>query len=194
MGQLLAVRTLNPMFWRVFMKLGINVMPLSSKPSAGYFDPLRIKAITEQRPSFTPVKTHRRRSQWPRGLRHELSSSARTLGSWVRIPLEASIAVCVYSVFVLFYLWIAALRRADPPSKEPYRLCKRWRNWKSSQDPIKGCRAIERKPHRRSYSFVYSNWNKPQINAYMFFFSFGATALIWALAYLHETLHFTSVY
>jgi hypothetical protein len=26
------------------------------------------------------------------------------------------------------------------------------------------------------------------------FFSFGAIALIWALAYLHETLRFTSVY
>jgi hypothetical protein len=26
-----------------------------------------------------------------------------------------------------------------------------------------------------------------------FFFSFGATAPIWALAYLHETLRFTSV-
>jgi hypothetical protein len=29
------------------------------------------------------------RSQWPRGLRHVLSSTARTLGSRVRIPLEA---------------------------------------------------------------------------------------------------------
>jgi hypothetical protein len=29
------------------------------------------------------------RSQWPRGLRHELSSLARTLGSWVPIPLDA---------------------------------------------------------------------------------------------------------
>jgi hypothetical protein len=37
----------------------------------------------------------------PRGLRHELSSLARTLGSWVRIPLEAWMSVCVYSVFVL---------------------------------------------------------------------------------------------
>jgi hypothetical protein len=27
-----------------------------------------------------------------------------------------------------------------------------------------------------------------------FFFSFGATAPIWALAYLHETLRFTSVF
>jgi hypothetical protein len=34
-------------------------------------------------------------SQWPRGLRHELSSPARTLGSWVRILLEAWIYVCV---------------------------------------------------------------------------------------------------
>jgi hypothetical protein len=29
---------------------------------------------------------------------------------------------------------------------------------------------------------------------HLFFFSFGATAPIWALAYLHETLRFTSVY
>jgi hypothetical protein len=29
------------------------------------------------------------RSQWPRGLGHEMSSLARTLGSWVRIPLKA---------------------------------------------------------------------------------------------------------
>jgi hypothetical protein len=38
------------------------------------------------------------RSQWPRGLRHELSSLPRTLGSWVRIPLKAWMSVCVYSV------------------------------------------------------------------------------------------------
>jgi hypothetical protein len=41
------------------------------------------------------------RSQWPRRLRHELSSLARTLGSWVQIPLEAWVSVCVYSLFVL---------------------------------------------------------------------------------------------
>jgi hypothetical protein len=38
------------------------------------------------------------RSQWPRGLRHELSSLAQTLGSRVRISLEAWMSVCVYSV------------------------------------------------------------------------------------------------
>jgi hypothetical protein len=44
-----------------------------------------------------------RRSQWPRRLRHELSSLARKLGSWFRIPLNALTFVCVCSVFVLSY-------------------------------------------------------------------------------------------
>jgi hypothetical protein len=85
-----------------------------------------------------------RRSQWPRGLRHELSSPAQTLGSWVWILLEAWMSVCVYSVFVLSCVQTAALRRAHPPSKEPYPLCKRSRNWKGGQGPTKGCRAIDR--------------------------------------------------
>jgi hypothetical protein len=34
-----------------------------------------------------------RQSQWPRGLRHELSSLARTLGSWVRFPLKSWMSV-----------------------------------------------------------------------------------------------------
>jgi hypothetical protein len=41
-------------------------------------------------------------SQWLCDLRHEPSSPARTLGSWVRIPLEAWISLCIYCVFVLF--------------------------------------------------------------------------------------------
>jgi hypothetical protein len=41
------------------------------------------------------------RLQRPLGVRHELSSLARMLGPWVRIPLEAWMSVCVYSVFVL---------------------------------------------------------------------------------------------
>jgi hypothetical protein len=32
------------------------------------------------------------------------------------------------------------------------------------------------------------------VNMLLIFFSFGATAPIWALAYLHETLRFTSVF
>jgi hypothetical protein len=34
-------------------------------------------------------------------------------------------SVCVYSVFVLSCVKVAALRRADPPSKKPYRQCKK---------------------------------------------------------------------
>jgi hypothetical protein len=65
-----------------------------------------------------------RQSILARDVSHELSSPAKTLGSWVRIPLEAWMSVCVHSVFVLSCVQIAALRRADPPYKESYRLCK----------------------------------------------------------------------
>jgi hypothetical protein len=41
------------------------------------------------------------RSQWPRGMRHEMSSPARTLGSWVLISLKACMFVYVYFVFLL---------------------------------------------------------------------------------------------
>jgi hypothetical protein len=53
-------------------------------------------------------------------------------------------SVCVYSVFVLCCVQVTALRRADPPSKESYRLCKRSRNWKSDQGSTKGCTATDR--------------------------------------------------
>jgi hypothetical protein len=52
-------------------------------------------------PEYSLKLRHDRRSQWPRGLRHELSSLTRTLGSWVRIPLKSWMFVRVYSVFVL---------------------------------------------------------------------------------------------
>jgi hypothetical protein len=60
--------------------------------------------------------------------RHELPSPAQTMGSWVRIPLKAWMSLCVYSVFLLSYVQVAALRWADPPSKESYRLCIGLRN------------------------------------------------------------------
>jgi hypothetical protein len=41
------------------------------------------------------------RSGRPRGLRHELSSPARTPRAWVPIPFEAWLSVCTYSVCVL---------------------------------------------------------------------------------------------
>jgi hypothetical protein len=42
------------------------------------------------------------RSQWPRGIRHELSSFDPIRGSWVRIQVKAWMSVCVCFVFVFF--------------------------------------------------------------------------------------------
>jgi hypothetical protein len=87
------------------------------------------------------------RSQWSRGLRHEMSSPAWTLGSWVRIPLEAWMFVCVYSVFLLSCV-VAALRRADHWSKESYQLSisVRLRNLIERRPrPDMGCSAIGRR-------------------------------------------------
>jgi hypothetical protein len=52
--------------------------------------------------------------------------------------------VCLFCVCVLSCVQVEALRWTDPPAKESYRLCKRSRNWKSGQGPIKGCRGIDR--------------------------------------------------
>jgi hypothetical protein len=49
-----------------------------------------------------------------------MSSPARTLGSWVRIPLKVWMSVCVYSAFVLG----SGLATGRSPSKESYRLSK----------------------------------------------------------------------
>jgi hypothetical protein len=48
------------------------------------------------------------------------SSPARTFESWVRIPLEAW-SLCAFILFVLFCVYVVALRRADPRSKESRR-------------------------------------------------------------------------
>jgi hypothetical protein len=64
-------------------------------------------------------------------------------GAWVWIPLEAGISVCAFILCV----GSAALRRADPPSKESCQMYIGLRNWKTSQGP-KGCRAIERERER----------------------------------------------
>jgi hypothetical protein len=61
------------------------------------------------------------RSQWPGGLRYELSSLPLTLELWVRIPLEAWMCMCVYSVFLLFCVTV-----------------------RSGQGPTKDCTAIDR--------------------------------------------------
>jgi hypothetical protein len=59
------------------------------------------------------------RSQWPRGLRHELSSPAPTLRSWVRIPRK-HVCLCVFCVrFFCFY--IISSETASRPNKRLMR-------------------------------------------------------------------------
>jgi hypothetical protein len=76
-------------------------------------------------------------SQWPRGLRHEPSSPAPTLESWVLIPLEAWMSVCVYSVYIVLCVGsglATGWSTVQGVLPTPYRLI----NWKSSQGPTKG--------------------------------------------------------
>jgi hypothetical protein len=84
-------------------------------------------------PTFTE-----RRQQRPCGQRHKLPYTA--LGKWIWIPLEAWMSLCSFRVCVV--LRVAALRRADSPSKESNRLQVGLRNLKSGRSPTKGCRAI----------------------------------------------------
>jgi hypothetical protein len=51
--------------------------------------------------------------------------------------------VFVYSMFVLLCMYVAALRRADPPNKESYRLCLDYEIQKVAK-VHKSCRAIDR--------------------------------------------------
>jgi hypothetical protein len=53
-----------------------------------------------------------------------------------------NVCVCVYSVFVLSYVYVAALRRADHSSKVSYRLCKKDYGPEEEPRATMGCRAI----------------------------------------------------
>jgi hypothetical protein len=61
------------------------------------------------------------------------SPSPRLLGPWVRIPLDARLSVCLFCLSCLSCMQAETLWRADPLSKESYRLCIGLGNWKSIQ-------------------------------------------------------------
>jgi hypothetical protein len=74
----------------------------------------------------------------------------RSLGRPVRSQSLYRYAIpagCLFILCLCYHVSVAALRRADPPLKEFYRLCIGLRNWKIGQGP-KGCRAIERERAR----------------------------------------------
>jgi hypothetical protein len=54
------------------------------------------------------------------------------------------VSVRLFCVSAVLCVQVAVLRRADPPSKESYRMCERWRNSKADKVQENGCRAIDR--------------------------------------------------
>jgi hypothetical protein len=68
--------------------------PKQIKVNASFWLPLNpIYCISGQLFPFTTL--YARRLQWPRGLGHGMSSPARTLGSWVRIPHKSWLSVFI---------------------------------------------------------------------------------------------------
>jgi hypothetical protein len=66
------------------------------------------------------------RSQWPRCLKYELSSLARTLGTWIRIPLKTWMSVCVCVVLCVG----RSLATGWSPVQGVLPTVYGWRNWK----------------------------------------------------------------
>jgi hypothetical protein len=87
------------------------------------------------------------------------------------MPLEAWMSVCVYSVFVLSCVQVTALRGADPPSKESYRLCKDQETEKATKVQQ---RAIESQTdqllyyERRPIYTAFTTYIRLNIYCYMF--------------------------
>jgi hypothetical protein len=65
------------------------------------------------------------RSQWPRGLRHGMSSPCRTLGSWIWIPLEVRMFA-----FILCLCKYRPCDRLIPSPNDSYRLSNKMKKLK----------------------------------------------------------------
>jgi hypothetical protein len=63
---------------------------------------------------------------------------------------------------VLFCVYVAALQRADPPSKESYRLWrKKLRDWKRGLGRSTGCRSVNDWINQISHKSHQCVWDKP---------------------------------
>jgi hypothetical protein len=66
---------------------------------------------------------------------------------------EMDVCLCVYSLFVLSCLKVAALRRAYHSSKNSYHRCKKWkRNWRKGHGPCKSVRARGKKKKEKTFN------------------------------------------
>jgi hypothetical protein len=98
-----------------------DVFSYSRTPASSVFTPYALALVRQ----YVDTCSRRKitldlcRSQWPRGLRHVMSSSTQALGSWVRIPLEAWMSVQVYFVFVFSCIGSDLATRLIPHPRSP---------------------------------------------------------------------------
>jgi hypothetical protein len=76
-------------------------------------------------------------------------------------PLETRMFVCVYYVFVLSCVYVAALWRADPPPKESYRLCMIKKLYEQRPRIFMDCSA-----HRDRDKYIRADQYFPNINEF----------------------------
>jgi hypothetical protein len=133
---------LNDMEKRKFLTLpGLELRPLDRPVRSQSLYRLRHpgshsldKGIIKCQKHLYRLSLARSRSQWQRSLRDELSSLARTLGSWVRIPLEAWM-----SVLWTFILCVGSGLATDwSPVQEVLETVYRTKKLKKRRRPNKG--------------------------------------------------------
>jgi hypothetical protein len=79
------------------------------------------------------VKANVSRSQWLRSLRHELFACSNTGIVGLNPTWGMDVCVHLFCVSAVLCVQVAALRRADPLSKESYWLCKISRDWRAAK-------------------------------------------------------------
>jgi hypothetical protein len=96
--------TVDMLVSQLIKKFTALVEPLEVNHSVNAIPLFYLIRTSSNHLKFSRHLTIRCRPQWPRGVRHEPSSPARTLEQWVRISLETWMSMCVYSVFVSSYV------------------------------------------------------------------------------------------
>jgi hypothetical protein len=107
----------------------------------------------------------------------------QTLGTWVQIPLEAKMLVCVDSVFALHCVR-SSLATANPSPKESYWLCIGLRNCKTKDQVQLG---LQRSRSSSSATKWWTIWDTPTYHKYKIICSNYD-------GYYHHTVYATNKY